>query len=101
VARFSEPRAFKGQLLPSVELANPSKNIFFGHTLHQCLRVRRHLRCFPLITDQWQKQLLVGPLGGDGQVHMVLPLGRAFPAGLEGSLWVLVPMIAPQCQPQL
>jgi hypothetical protein len=66
--RISKPQAFKGQLLPSAERVNPPKNKFFGtmtrlkvglaefdHTLHQCLKVSRHLWRFPLIIDQWRK----------------------------------------------
>jgi hypothetical protein len=39
-------------------------------------------------------------LGRDGQINMEPPSGRTLPAGLEGGIRVLLPMIAPQRQPK-
>jgi hypothetical protein len=98
---------------PRAEWADLTKNEFFGavtclkvglaefgYPLHQHLQTRRLLWSLSLILDQWQKEVLVRPLGCIGQIKMEPPSRGDFPASPEVGLRVLILMVMVQHQPQ-
>jgi hypothetical protein len=93
--------------LSTAERANPPRSKFFGivtcpktglvelsHPLDQCYQARCHFRLSPLVTNQWQEQMLVRPLREDMHVNKKTLSGGTFPATLEGGVQVLLPTVA-------
>jgi hypothetical protein len=86
MAWIVKPRAFIRQLVPAIEKVNSSKNKFFGvvacpktgdvefsHPFDQGSQARRHLRLFPFVIDEWQKQMPVRPLRGNVHINQEPP----------------------------
>jgi hypothetical protein len=114
-AGISQPRAFKGQLLPTAKGANSSRMKFFnaviclesslmefGHTLDQSGQAVIHRRLVPLIFDDGGgggEQEHVSPRCRGVHVNKNPPLLGSFLATLEGSQNIFVSAVTTQRQP--
>jgi hypothetical protein len=90
-----------------VEGANPPKSKVFravahlktgvtelNHPLDQSDQTWCHLRLSPFVVDEWREQMSVHPLRINMHINKEPLLGSAFLAALEGSIDVILSVVA-------